>query len=99
ASAVGRSEAACRQLAVRARRHMDDGRPRFEADRREREQLAERFLDAFQKGDVEGLSDVLAADVQLVGDSGGKGPQWGKGVFGVDNVARLLATISTPFTR
>ena len=78
---------------------MDDGRPRFEADRRERELLAERFLDAFQKGDVEGLGEVLAADVQLVGDSGGKGPQWGKGVFGVDNVARLLATISTPFTR
>jgi RNA polymerase sigma-70 factor (ECF subfamily) len=99
ASAVDRSESACRQLAVRARRHMNDGRPRFEADRREREQLAERFLDAFQKGDVEGLGEVLAADVQLVGDSGGKGPQWGKGVFGADNVARLLATISTPFTR
>jgi RNA polymerase sigma-70 factor, ECF subfamily len=44
AAAVGRSEAACRQLAVRARRHMDAGRPRFEADRREREELAERFF-------------------------------------------------------
>ena len=44
ASAVGRSEAACRQLAVRARRHMDAGRPRFEADRREREKLAARFF-------------------------------------------------------
>ncbi len=43
ASAVGRSEAACRQLAVRARRHMDEGRPRFEADRRERDELAARF--------------------------------------------------------
>jgi RNA polymerase sigma-70 factor (ECF subfamily) len=42
ASAVGRSEAACRQLAVRARRHMDSGRPRFEADRRERDELAAR---------------------------------------------------------
>src|SRR4029453_17950553 len=40
ADAVGRSEAACRQLAVRARRHMDVGRPRFEADRRERAELA-----------------------------------------------------------
>jgi RNA polymerase sigma-70 factor, ECF subfamily len=48
ASAVGRSEAACRQLAVRARRHMDAGRPRFEADRKEREELAERFFDAFR---------------------------------------------------
>jgi len=49
ASAVGRSEAACRQLAVRARRHMDAGRPRFEADRRERDELAERFFDAFKE--------------------------------------------------
>ena len=55
ASAVGRSEAACRQLAVRARRHMDAGRPRFEADRREREKLAARFFDALREGDVEGL--------------------------------------------
>ncbi len=45
ASAVGRSEAACRQLAVRARRHMDAGRPRYEGDRREREELAELFFD------------------------------------------------------
>jgi RNA polymerase sigma-70 factor (ECF subfamily) len=48
AAAVGRSEAACRQLAVRARRHMDAGRPRFEADRREREELAARFFDALR---------------------------------------------------
>jgi RNA polymerase sigma-70 factor (ECF subfamily) len=46
ASAVGRSEAACRQLAVRARRHMDEGRPRFDVDRRQREELAGRFFDA-----------------------------------------------------
>ena len=49
ASAVRRSEAACRQLAVRARRHMDAGRPRFEADRREREKLAARFFGALGK--------------------------------------------------
>src|SRR5215475_1479978 len=55
ASAVGRSEAACRQLAVRARRHMDQGRPRFAADRNEREELAGRFFAAFRNGDVEGL--------------------------------------------
>ena len=99
AATVERSEAACRQLAVRARRHMDDGRPRFEADRGEREQLAERFLDVFRKGDVEGLSEVLAADVQLVGDGGGKAPQWGKGIFGADNVARVLVRIIASFTR
>ncbi len=63
ASAVGRAEPACRQLAVRARRHMDEGRPRFEADRHEREELAERFFDAFREGDVDELRDLLAADV------------------------------------
>jgi RNA polymerase sigma-70 factor (ECF subfamily) len=99
ASAVGRSEAACRQLAVRARRHMDRGRPRFEADRREREELAERFFDAFREGDVDGLRELLAADVQMVADGGGKAPQWGKGVFGAENVARVLATIVPPFVR
>ena len=90
ASAVGRSEDACRQLAVRARRHMEAGRPRFEADRREREELAGRFFEAIRVGDVEGLRELLAADVQLVSDSGGKAPQWGNGAFGSENVARLL---------
>ncbi|MEU6232427.1 RNA polymerase sigma-70 factor [Kitasatospora sp. NPDC047058] len=99
ASAVGRSEAACRQLAVRARRHMDDGRPRFEADRKEREELAERFFAAFREGDVHGLQELLAADVQMVGDGGGKAPQWGKGVSGAGNVARLLTALVGPFTR
>ncbi|MCP2340705.1 RNA polymerase sigma-70 factor [Actinomadura rupiterrae] len=96
AQAVGRSEAACRQLAVRARRHMDEGRPRFEADRRERRELAERFLDAFRQGDVDALAGMLAADVHMVADSGGKAPQWGKGVFGSANVLRLLAAMSGP---
>lgn len=100
ASAVGRSEAACRQLAGRARRHMDAGRPRFEADRREREELAGRFFDAFREGDVDGLRELLAADVQMVGDSGGKAPQsGGRGIFGAENVARLLAAIVAPFVR
>jgi RNA polymerase sigma-70 factor, ECF subfamily len=96
ASAVGRSEAACRQLAVRARRHMDTGRPRFEADRREREELADRFFDAFRQGDVDGLQRLLAADVQMTGDGGGKAPQFTKPVTGSRNVARVLATAVRP---
>jgi RNA polymerase sigma-70 factor, ECF subfamily len=92
ASAVRRSEAACRQLAVRARRHMDDGRPRFEADRREREELAARFFDAVRDGDVDGLRELLAADVQMAGDGGGKAPAFARGVFGADNVARVFAS-------
>jgi RNA polymerase sigma-70 factor, ECF subfamily len=98
ASAVGRSEAACRQLAVRARRHVDAGRPRFEADRREREELAGRFFDAFREGDVDRLRKLLAADVQLVGDGGGKAPQW-KHIIGAENVARLLASAFPWFVR
>ena len=92
APAVGRSEAACRQLAVRARRHMDAGRPRFEADRREREELAARFFGALREGDVEGLRELLAADVQLVGDAGGKAPQLARSIIGAGKVARVLAS-------
>ncbi|WP_024288389.1 RNA polymerase sigma-70 factor [Cellulomonas sp. KRMCY2] len=94
ASAVGRSEAACRQLAVRARRHMHEGRPRFEADRREREELAARFFDAVRDGDVAGLRELLAADVEMVGDGGGKAPAFANVVIGADNVARVFASVS-----
>jgi RNA polymerase sigma-70 factor (ECF subfamily) len=90
ASAVGRSEDACRQLASRARRHMDAGRPRFDADRRERDELAERFFAALRDGEVEGLRDLLAADVQIIGDGGGKAPAFTKGVTGFDRVIRVL---------
>ncbi|UFR04573.1 RNA polymerase sigma-70 factor [Streptomyces sp. Go40/10] len=93
ASAVGRSEAACRQLAVRARRHMTEGRPRFEADRTAREELASRFFDALREGDVTGLQDLLAADASMVGDGGGKSPQLARAVLGADKVARLLGSV------
>jgi RNA polymerase sigma-70 factor, ECF subfamily len=93
ASAVGRSEAACRQLAVRARRHMDAGRPRFEADRRERDELAARFFDALTEGDVESIRELLAADVAMIGDGGGKAPQFARAIIGADKVARVLAPV------
>jgi RNA polymerase sigma-70 factor, ECF subfamily len=99
AAAVGRSEAACHQLAARARRHMNEGRPRFEADRREREELAGRFIDAFRDGDVDGLRELLAADVQMVGDSGGKGPQLAERFNGPDSVARVVVALLTPFAQ
>jgi RNA polymerase sigma-70 factor (ECF subfamily) len=93
ASMVRRPEAACRQLGVRARRHMDAGRPRFEADRRERDELASRFFDAFREGDVDGLRELLAGDVQVVGDGGGKAPQFSRPIIGAENVARVLASV------
>lgn len=93
ASAVGRSEAACRQLAVRARRHMDAGRPRFEAGRREREELAARFFGALRDGDVDGLQELLAADASLAGDGGGKAPTLARSIIGAEKVARVVASI------
>lgn len=93
AAAVERSEAACRQLLVRARRHMEAGRPRFEAVRTEREELSARFFDALREGDVVGLQELLAADVSMVGDGGGKTPQLARAVMGAGNVSRLLAAV------
>lgn len=80
-------------IAVRARRHIDAGRPRFEADRREREELAARFFDALRDGHLDALRELLAADVQMVGDGGGKAPALARGVIGADKVARVLASI------
>jgi RNA polymerase sigma-70 factor (ECF subfamily) len=93
AAAVGRSEAACRQLLVRARRHMQAGRPRFAADRQERQELATRFFDALKDGDVGGLRNLLATDVRLVGDGGGKAPQLANTIVGAANVARVLDSV------
>ncbi|WP_436777865.1 RNA polymerase sigma-70 factor [Yinghuangia sp. YIM S09857] len=90
AEVVDRSEAACRQLAVRARRHMDDGRPRFSADRKEREELSARFFDALRDGDVAGLRGLLAADVRMTWDTDGTLPQVPGGVFGAEKVTRML---------
>ncbi|GAA2024465.1 RNA polymerase sigma-70 factor [Catenulispora yoronensis] len=99
AVAVGRSEAACRQLAHRARQHMEAGRTRFEADRKEREELAGRFFDAFREGDVDGLRELLAADVVMVGDAGGKAPLLGSNFIGVDAVGTVVAELMRYFGR
>jgi RNA polymerase sigma-70 factor (ECF subfamily) len=72
---------------------MSAGRPRFEADRKEREELASRFFDALREGDVAGLQELLAADVSMVGDGGGKAPQLARAVMGAENVARLLSSV------
>jgi RNA polymerase sigma-70 factor, ECF subfamily len=97
ADVVGRSEATCRQLASRARRQMQEGRPRFDVDRREREELAARFFDAVTVGDVDELRGLLAADVEVYGDGGGKAPQWMRAIVGQDNVARMFAGLGRRF--
>jgi len=90
AEVIGTSEQNARQLAARARRHVDDGRPRFEASRAEQAQLADRFLAAAEEGDLEGLEALLAADVVLHTDSGGKAPSIKRAVHGRTKVARTL---------
>ena len=97
ADVIGKSEVACRQLGSRARRLVEDGRPRFDVDRRERDALAGRFFDAMTAGDVDGLRDLLAADVEVYGDGGGKAPQWARVIVGVDNVARMFAGMGRRF--
>ena len=90
ASVVGKSEENCRQIAVRARQHVQAGKPRFEASRAEREELASRFLRAAGEGDVESLVGMLAADVVAYADGGGKATAFPRPVHGRDKILRLL---------
>jgi RNA polymerase sigma-70 factor (TIGR02957 family) len=92
AEIIGTSEPNARQLAARARRHVEERRPRFEASRERREELATRFFAAAEEGDLEGLEDLLAHDVVLHGDGGGKVPAAPRPVHGRAKVARLLIT-------
>ncbi|HKN92707.1 MAG TPA: RNA polymerase sigma-70 factor [Thermoleophilaceae bacterium] len=93
AETIGKSEDNTRQLAVRARRHVDERRPRFEADRKARDELAGRFFAAAQEGDTDGLLQLLAKDVVLYGDGGGKGPAITKPMYGAEKVARFMSTL------
>ena len=93
ADTVDKSEDNCRQLATRARRHIEAEKPRFEASRRERERLAKRFFAAVGDGDVDGLVELLAADVVVYGDGGGMSPSWPRPIVGRDRVSRLFAGI------
>jgi RNA polymerase sigma-70 factor (TIGR02957 family) len=89
---IGKTEANARQLASRARRHVDERRPRFEATREQQERLADRFFAAFREGDMEALEAMLAEDVVLAGDGGGKAPALARALHGARRVARALAT-------
>jgi RNA polymerase sigma-70 factor (TIGR02957 family) len=90
AGIVGKSEDNVRQLAARARRHVEQRRPRFQTTREQREELARRFLAAAEQGDLAGLEALLAHDVQLTADGGGKVPALAQTVRGRTRVARAL---------
>jgi RNA polymerase sigma-70 factor (ECF subfamily) len=90
AAVLERTESAVRQLAGRARRHVDERRPRYEVDPVQRRELTERFLAAAAEGDLEGLMALLAPDARLVGDSGGKAKAPVRVLESADHVGRFL---------
>jgi RNA polymerase sigma-70 factor (ECF subfamily) len=90
AEIVGKSEDNARQLASRARRHVEQNRPRFQTTREQRDELARRFFRAAEQGDLAGLEALLAHDVQLTGDGGGKAPALARTLSGRSRVARML---------
>ncbi|MGW6142371.1 RNA polymerase sigma-70 factor [Streptomyces sp. NPDC055144] len=90
ATTLERSESAVRQLAGRARKHVDERRPRFDVDPVEQRDLTERFLAAATGGDLEGLMALLAPDARLVGDSGGKSKAPLRVIESADKVGRFL---------
>src|SRR5215207_2897706 len=90
AQIIGKSEDNVRQLATRARRHVDQRRPRFQTTREQREELARRVFQAAEQGDLSGLEALLAHDVELTGDGGGKVPALARTLRGRNRVARTL---------
>ncbi len=90
AAMLDRGEPAVRQLAGRARRHVEERRPRYEVDPVRRRDLTERFLAAAAGGDLAAMMDLLAPDVRLVGDSGGKSRAPLRVLRSADKVGRFL---------
>src|SRR5688572_19516056 len=92
ADIVGKSEDNVRQLATRARQHVKTRRPRFTTTREQQHELAQRFFAAAQQGDLAGLETLLAHDVELTGDGGGKAPSLARSQQGRARVAHTLTT-------
>src|SRR5487761_857338 len=90
AEIIATSEENARQLVSRARRHVEERRPRFEVSREQQEQLATRFFAAAERGHLEALEELLAHDVVLRGDGGGKAPTIARAIHGRARVARTL---------
>ncbi|OKK05480.1 RNA polymerase sigma-70 factor [Streptomyces sp. CB02400] len=94
AAMLDRGEPAVRQLAGRARKHVEERRPRYEVDPAQRRDLTERFLAAAADGDLEGLLELLAPDARLVGDSGGKSRAPLRVLESADHVGRFLLGVA-----
>jgi RNA polymerase sigma-70 factor (ECF subfamily) len=95
ANVLGRKVEAVRQLGHRARNHVQERRSRFDADQSEQRRVTERFLEATSTGDLEGLMAVLAPEVTLVADGGGRALAPRRPVRGAEKVARFLLAVAT----
>jgi RNA polymerase sigma-70 factor (ECF subfamily) len=87
---VGKSPENCRQILARAHRRVQEGRRRFDVSREEREEIARRFIAAWEEGDTDGLVELLAADATVYGDGGGKAPSAREPLVGAERVAKAL---------
>jgi RNA polymerase sigma-70 factor (ECF subfamily) len=87
---VGKSPDNCRQILARAHRHVEEGRRRFDVSREERDEVARRFLAAWEDGDTEGLVELLAPDATLYGDGGGKAPSMPVPLVGAERIAKAI---------
>lgn len=99
AETIGREPAACRQLASRARAHVNAARPRFRLPKERGLQIAAAFFTATRSGDMQELQSLLAADVNLYADGGGKIPAAMRPILGFDAVMQLCASLATLFAK
>jgi RNA polymerase sigma-70 factor (ECF subfamily) len=97
AQIVEKSEENCRQIFARAKRHIDAGTRRFDASAEKRDEIARQFFAACERGELDGLVRLLAADAVFYGDGGGKAAAFTRPVTGRDRVARLLAGVVAKF--
>jgi len=92
ARVLGQSEVNCRQILRRARQHIADERPRFDASRTQQQALLRKFLESTASGSMEGLISLLANDVVLYTDGGGKSSAVPNPIYGIEHVARFFLT-------
>ena len=97
AETIGRDPATCRQLASRARAHVRAARPRFPVPKERGLEIAAAFFTATRSGDMQELRSLLAADVTVFADGGGKRPAATEPIVGFDNVMQLLTLLATVF--
>ena len=99
AATIRRDPAACRQLAARARTHIREARPRFQVEKRRGLELAEAFFNASRSGDMKSLGAMLAADVSVHADGGGKRPAAMEPIFGFEAVMKVHEGLAALFRK